>query len=222
MKKWFTSEKFPAQLELYIAILMGITAVLTAFASWQSALYGGSQSEKYTNGSAIITEANSMYNEAAQLIAQDMDIWNRLTDLQIDLLMASDNGDTAAETSAQYKYDKLMADNVTDVLQSGIDWADEQTDYASPFDKEGFLDSYYTEAAARYGEGEAMIADGSNDNSLGDKQGLVTVIFSVVLFMLGIANTFKGNRTKFLLVSVSTAAFVFSVVIMASVPILGL
>jgi len=222
MRKWTESEKFPQRIELYIAIVMGITAVLTAFASWQSSLYGGSQSEKYTNGSAIITEANSMYNEASQLIAQDMNIWNRLTDLQIDMAMADENGDTAEVAKAEFKISKLMTDNVSDQLQEGIDWADAQEEYASPFDMEGFLDGYFTDAAARYEEGEAMIAACSLDNSLGDRQGLVTVIFSVVLFILGIANTFKENRTNLILVGISTLSFVMATVMMFSVPLIGL
>lgn len=222
MKKWMESEHFSDRIELVIAILMGLTAVLTAYASWQSSLYGGSQAEKYTQGTAVIAEANSMFNEASQLVAQDMDVWTRLTDLQIDLLLAEENGDAVESEKAQYKYDKLVYDNVTETFQAAIDWTDTQEDYVSPFEMEGYLDSYYVDASARYDEGQALIADGSMDNSLGDRQGLVTVIFSVALFMLGIASTFKIARTKLFLVLVSIAALAYATIVMLSVPMLGL
>ncbi|MDR1884813.1 MAG: hypothetical protein LBQ56_00960 [Synergistaceae bacterium] len=37
--------------------------------------------------------------------------------------------------------------------------------------------------------------------------GLVTVIYSVILFLLGIAGTLKSERNKFGLITVSCAAF---------------
>lgn len=222
MKKWMESEKFPGQIELIIAILMGLTAVLTAYASWQSALYGGSQAEKYTQGTAAIADANQLYNEASQLVTQDMDIWTRLTDLQIDIALAEENGDSVESEKAQYKYDKLVYDSVGESFQTAIDWAEAQEDYASPFEMEGYLDSYYTDASEQYAQGQALIEAGSSDNELGDRQGLVTVIFSVALFMLGIASTFKQPRTQLFLAIVSIGALGYATAMMLSVPMLGI
>jgi hypothetical protein len=52
--------------------------------------------------------------------------------------------------------------------------------------------------------------------------GLVTVIFAVVLFLLGIANSFKNNTTKFVISIVSFAALVWGVVVMIGIPIVSL
>ena len=216
------SEKFQAALELFVAILLGITAVLTAYASWQSSLYGGNQATNYTKGTAAIGEANSMYNEAAQYIAQDMDTWNQISSLRIDLAFAQSKGDSAEQERLQYKLDQLMKDNATDEFAAAIEWADAQTDYASPFDKEGFLDTYYTKANEKYDEGEKLIEEGTKANNLGDKLGLVTVIFAVVLFMMGILGTLKNARTKIVITSVSIAALIFGVIMMLSVPMLTL
>lgn len=49
-----SKEKLSARLELLVAIMLGLTAVLTAWASWQDSLYGGNQAEKYANGTAMI------------------------------------------------------------------------------------------------------------------------------------------------------------------------
>ncbi|NSW90253.1 MAG: hypothetical protein HPY74_06175 [Firmicutes bacterium] len=214
-------EKFSSRLELFIAIFLGITAVLTAWASWQSSLYGGNQATKYAKGIAIIGEANSLYNEAAQYIAQDMDLWNRISDLRIELEFMQDNESEEVE-KLQWKLDQIMADNVTEELASAIEWADAQQEYASPFDKEGFIDSYYEEADAKYEEGQKLLEEGQKDNSLGDILGLVTVVYAVVLFLLGIAASFKGITTRIIIIAVAIIGFIYGTVIMFSVPILTL
>ena len=114
------NNKFYVKLELLIAIFLGLTAVLTAWASWQSSLYGGEQASKYTKGIAIVGEANSMYNEASQYIAQDMDIWNRISDLRVDLEFAQSKGDEEVE-KLEWKLEQIMADNVSEELAAAIE-----------------------------------------------------------------------------------------------------
>lgn len=214
------TEKFSNILEIIIVALLGITAVLTAYASWQASLYDGNQASSYTQSTSTFGEANSMYNEAAQYIAQDMATWNEISDLRTDLIYAQDNNDAAEEERLQYKLDVIMYNNVDDHLQGAIDWADAQTDYASPFDQEGFYESYYTDADAMYAQGQAYMDDGSNYNDLGDKQGLVTVIFSVVLFLLGIVSTLKNVKIRIAVTALSFFTLIYGFISMMSVPML--
>ena len=140
----------------------------------------------------------------------------------MDLAFADYKGDADESERVQYKIDQIMADNVGEEFAAAIDWADAQEDYASPFDKEGYLDSYYTDANAKYQEGEDTIEEGQKANSLGDKLGLVTVIFAVVLFILGVIGTFKSPKTKIVITAVSVAALVYGIIMMLSVPMLTL
>lgn len=212
------SEKFSRRFELFIAIILGITAVLTAYASWQSALYSGDQAECYTQGNALIADANQYYNEASQAIAEDSATWNEINSLRIDLAFAESSGKTDDMERLQYKLNQLMYENVSEGLGAAIEWADAQEEYASPFEMEGFVGSYYEEGNAKYEEGWAKIEEGTANNQLDDKQGLVTVILAVVLFMLGIVSTFHNMRTKFVVTGVSLAALVYGFVMMLSVP----
>jgi hypothetical protein len=218
MNTFLESEKFKNKLEICVVVFLGITAVLIAYSSWQSSLYGGTQSAKYTRGVAAIGEANSMFTEASQLVAQDIATWNKIADLRIDLQFAQEQGDTVAEERYQWKMDQIMFDNVTDNLQVAIDWADAQEEYASPFDKEGYIDSYYQEAQDKYAEGELMFVEGELANRLGDMLGLVTVIFSVVLFLLGIYNSFKNVKTKLGVTVASMISLMLGLAIMLTVP----
>jgi hypothetical protein len=212
---------FYARLELFIAVFLGITALFTAWASWQASLYGSRQAAKYTDGTAIVGEANSMYNEATQYIAQDMDIWNRISDLRVDLEFAQSKGHEEIE-KLEWKIEQIMADNVSEELAAAIEWADEQEEYASPFDKDGFIDSYYEQANARYEEGQAILESGHKDNSRADVLGLVTVIYAVVLFLLGIAASFNGKITKLIIITAAVIGFIYATTIMLSVPIITL
>lgn len=220
MKTDINSEKFSRRFELFVAIFLGLTAVLTAYASWQSALWGGDQATNYTKGNAYIADANQYYNEASQNIAQDTATWNEISGLRIDLAFAESSGNADEVERISYKLNQLMYENVSadDALAKAIEWADAQEGYASPFEMEGFIDGYYTNANTSYNEGWALIDSGAEANRLGDIQGLVTVVLAVVLFMLGIVSTFHNMRTKMVVSAVSFVALMFGIVIMLGVP----
>ncbi len=214
------SEKFSKRFELFIAIILGITAVLTAYASWQGSLYDGNQAQDYTEGTTKIADANSLFNKANQLYVQDSQTWNEISSLRVDKAFAESAGDADEVERIQYKLDYLMYNNVSPEFGVAIAWADEQENYVSPFEMEGYGDSYYIDADALCDEGYAQIKAGNAANELGDKQGLVTVIFAVVLFMLGIVSTFNNMRTKFVITSISIAALIYGVIVMLSVPMI--
>jgi hypothetical protein len=219
MKTDINSEKFSRRFELFIAILLGITAVLTAWASWQGSLYDGNQAQAYTEGNAQLADGNERWSAASRLVAQDMDTWNQLNNLQVDLMYAQQYSDTDAADAAQYKIDQIMYNNVSDEFSAAIDWANAQEAYASPFEMEGYVESYYTDAQAVLDEGYGLIEEGNNANDLGDKQGLVTVIFAVVLFLLGIVSTFSNMRSKFVVTGISLLALIYGIVVMLGIPI---
>ena len=212
------SAKFNKVFELVVAILLGITAVITAWAAWQGSLYDSTQAKYYTLGNATLADGNARWNEASQTLAQDMNTWNQISALQVDLDYANFRGDTDTAEAAQYKLDMLMY-GVSDDLTAAIEWANAQENYATPFEKDGVIDSYYADASSVMDEGYAQIDQGDQANNWADKLGLVSVILAVVLFMLGIVGVFQDKRTKLIIASVSVAALIFGVVIMLQVPI---
>lgn len=212
------SARFDKVFELVIAILLGITAVITAWAAWQGSLYDSTQAKYYTLGNATLADGNSRWNEASQNLAQDMSLWNQISALQVDLDYAEYRGDTDTAEAAQYKLDMLMY-SVSDELTAAIEWANAQENYATPFEMDGFIDTYYADASSVMDEGYAQIEQGNEANNWADKLGLVSVILAVVLFMLGIVGVFQNKRTRLIIASVSVAALIFGVVIMLQVPI---
>ena len=211
-------DKKKAKLEIFIVVFLGLTAVFTAWASWQAALYGSRQDTKYTQSNAVISEANSMYNEASQYLQQDMTLWNQIMGLQLDLAFAEENGDTDETEKLSYKINQIMIDSVSEELMEAIEWADAQEEYASPFDKEGFVESYFIDAQDKFAEGDELLSSGMADNTAGDKLGLISVLYSVVLFLLGITSSFKSLKVQYAAVIISLVCFIGASAFMLTIP----
>ena len=214
-KVFFTEER----LEMFIAIFLGITALLTAWATWIGSLHGGNQATNYTTSNNIAAEGNSMWNEASQQYMQDLIVWNSIVDYQTELEIAEMEGDTAKADIISAKIDLLIYDSCSDEFAEAIEWAFAQEEWASPFDKEGFMDSYYADAQAVLDESQEYLAQGQEDNSNGDRFGLVTVIYSLVLFLLGIVGIFKKLPNRKIVFFVSVAFLLVALIYMFTIPL---
>lgn len=212
-KKGISEEK----LELIIAVLLGITAILTAWASWISSLHGGNQATNYTESNNLSAMGNSMYNEAAQNYMQDMILWNTINDYMFDRDVAELNGNREEAGLIDEKIETLIADNCSEEFADAIYWAFDEG--VTPFDKEGFIDSYYAEAEATLDEADAVLEQGKADNANGDAYGLVSVLYSVVLFLLGIVGIFKRTTNQMIVLIVSLVLLVIATIYMATIPL---
>ena len=159
-----------------------------------------------------------MYNDAAQNLMQDMMLWNEISDVLIESSYAEEKNDTEAAEKYDWKIEKLLNDNCSAELAQAINWAMKQGEDTSPFDKEGFTDSYFTDAKEMIAEADKLLEQGKKDNANGDAFGLVTVIYSVVLFLLGIVGTFKQLPNRYVILGVAIAGFLFATIFMFTIP----
>lgn len=216
-KKFFTE----ARIELITAIFLGLTALFTAWAGWIGSLHGGNQSTHYTESNNLTSEGNASWNEASQSMIQDMMTWNTISDLIIEETFASEHGDQDAVDKYDWKIEQIITDNCSPEFAGAVSWAMEQLmetgENVSPFEMEGFVESYYEDARATLAEAEELLEQGKIDNMHGDTYNFCTVIYSVVLFLLGVVGLFKHmpNRTVVLCIAVigciATTIFMFTV-----------
>lgn len=206
-------------LELVAVILLGITALLTAWASWMGSLHGGNQATAYTESNNIAADGNARWNEASQTLSRDMTVWDQIYNLRIELEFAYQQNDAAEIEKLEWQIDSLTVNNISEELQSAIDWADAQSEYVSPFAMEGFIESYFAEADAVLATADEVLEEGKQANSNGDTFGLVSVIYSVVLFLLGICNTFKSDKNQLVVTVISCVILVATTVFMFTIPL---
>lgn len=72
---------------------------------------------------------------------------------------------------------------------------------------------------ATLAEAQALLAQGMEDNANGDRYGLASVIFSVVLFLLGIIGIFKQLPNRRLIFIISLIILVVGIIYMARIPL---
>lgn len=206
-------------LEILVVVLLGLTALLTAWATWIGSLHGGNQATNYAKSSNMAADGNARWNQAAQELTSDMQLWNTISELRIEYAFAAEKNDAAEMERIEWKLNQIYTDNVSDNLQEAMDWADEQEEYASPFEMEGYVESYFADAQSVLDEAQATLEQGQLDNAHGDAFGLVTVIYSIVLFMLGIAGSFKNTTNRMVIIAIGIVGMVAASIYMLTLPL---
>lgn len=210
-------------LELIIAILLGVVSIATAYVSFQAALYGGAGATAYAVGGNLSTEAESLYLEGNQQYQQDNQLWDNLTLLSIDI-----NGtDAAAAELAQEKYDTLVFQSVSEDFQGAIDRATAENEadpafYTSPLDDADYQDSLFSEYGKTKDKAVAKVKEGDALGAQGDQLTLYTVLMSISLFLLGVAALVRQTRTQFVLIGTSVAIFGVSAVMALLIPYMAI
>lgn len=224
-------------IELLVVVMLGVTALLTAWGSWIGSLHGGNQATSYTTSNNLASEGNSEYNAGVQQMNQDMLLWNDISDMQMEINFAQADGDDATVNKVCnqlfYKLDENLSDRMAEAIGWSYNlsdedygdpvgmvlaWMESDAAYTSPFFDEDYLAGYFETANDLLAQSREELELGKAANANGDAYGLVTVIYSVVLFLLGIVSTFKGTKNKIAVVAISLVAFLFATIYMLTIP----
>jgi len=212
-KKGFFSDK---KIEILVAIFLGITAILTAWASWIGSLHGGNQATNYTKSNNLSSEGNSEYNAGMQLYLSDQMAWNTMMEYTFDMDLAEVRGDDIDVAFIQEKLDTFVEQNCSEIMANAFEKMTD--DMNSPFEVEGMIDEYFATANALLEESQALLEEGQRDNSSGDSFNLVNVIYSIVLFMLGIIGIFKKIPNRFAVLCIAVVCLILATIYMITLP----
>lgn len=211
-KSWLNEN----MLEVIVAIMLGITALLTAWASWIGSLHGGNMSTNYTKSNNLSSDGNAAYNAGMQRYLSDLLAWNTMMDYAFDKEVALANGNEAEAALIDAKLETYAEKNLSPAL---IEASNKMTDdMSSPFDVEGTYESYFTEANKLLAESQELLDEGKDDNAHGDAFSLVNVIYSLVLFMLGIVGIFKKLPNRAAVLAIAGVGLVITTVYMLTIP----
>lgn len=205
------------RLETVVAILLGITTLLSAFASWIGHLHGGIQSINFTKSNNMASQGTAEHNLGMQSYLADYMTWNAIKDYEYDLEMAKSDGDQAKIDLINEKIDTFTKQNVTGVLAEAIEWMNENNE-DNPFTMPGMAEKYFDSARKTFDQSRELLEEGKRDNTKGDSYMLVTVIYSLTLFLLGIVNTFKDIPNRIAVMSIAVLCLISAFIYMCTIP----
>ncbi|MBQ9020170.1 hypothetical protein IJ096_02520 [Candidatus Saccharibacteria bacterium] len=214
VKKFFKENTISA----WTAIFLGIATLLVAWAGWIGALHEGNQAGNYTESNNTASEGNAEYNVATQVYISDLFTWNTISTLQLDKALAEEKGDLGEAKIIEEKIEKIKQNNCSPKLLEAMNRADVKNGSVSPFEDEEFTNSYFEVAKGRLEESQKLLKEGNNDNLKGDSYELVSVLYSLVLFLLGIIGVLNDNQTRKMLLVFSVIVLILSFLYMLTIP----
>ena len=205
------------RLETVVAILLGITTLLSAWATWIGSLHHGVQSINFTKSNNVASQGTAEYNAGMQTFLADYMAWNTLSDYYYDLEEAKLDGDQAKTDLIKDKIATFKEQNITDILAEGIKWMEENNE-ANPFNMPGIFNRYFESGIQTMELSNKLLNDGMKDNTKGDSYNLVCVIFSMTLFLLGIVGTFKNMPNRITVLGIAVVFLIVGVIYMCTIP----
>ena len=213
-KKFLT----PKRLETIVAILLGITTLLSAWAAWIGHLHGGIQAINFTNSNNTAAMSTAEYNLGMQMYLSDYMVWNNAKDYYYDLELAKIDGNQKKIKLLEDKIETFNKETASDILLEAIKWMDEN-DEDDPFKMPGISEKYFEEAQKTTKESQELMEEGKRDNAKGDSYMLVTVVYSLTLFLLGIVGTFKNMPNRIAVLAIAVVCLVFGFIYMCTIPL---
>ena len=187
-------------LEIIATVLLGIAAVLIAWSTYQSQLWGGVQAERSTSSALEIVDAADDLGRADaersldQLLFGDYILRPDPDEAELLLSQMSDPGRVASER-----------------------WF--RTDEARPFDGDVYTYGIYGDGLARRDAAFVLFDRAAEANQNGDDYVLAATIIALVLFLSGISLVLKGHRTRVILVASSGVVLAGVIVYVIGLPL---
>lgn len=214
-KKEFLNEK---KLGVLVAVFLGLTTLLVAWAGWIGSLHGGIQAINFTKSNNLAAKGNAEYNVATQIYLTDLFAWNSIYSLKLDMEAAKERGNYDEAELIEIKIKRIMNESCSPKLLEAIEKNNLESEIKSPFEDEKFANSYFESSNKLLNESQKVMEEGKQDNLRGDSYKLVTVIYSLVLFLLGIVGILKDFHSRKILFVYSVVILFFGIIYMLTIP----
>ena len=191
------------RMEIMIAILLGIAAIVTAWCSFQASQLGDVVQKSFSEGIREADAASQAYNTAISNDIRDQTLF-------LEFAKAAQAGD---EETALYVLETLMSPE----LAAAVDWWSSQPDdsgFDSPFVEENpeWSNALYEEGAALDESSQTFFDAAEQADNDADAFDLLTVILTLALFFFGVAGLSRQRKVMIGLSTVGTIIIVFSII----------
>lgn len=203
------------RLETVASIMLAAAGVASAWATYQSSLWGGIQASSYATGSARVTEAARLELQAGQKAGMD-------TALYMAWLSAAAVDDRELMTF----YERRFAPGFRKVF---AEWRAQYPEDLRGQVRQGPAVPLPRAEHPESGEASRLREDASNlfskadkANATGDRYVASTVILALILFLLGISTVARSERQRRLLVILAGGLGVAVLVFLLRLPVASL
>lgn len=193
------------KLEIFLAIGLGLAAVVTATASFQSALVEDEMIAGFNRGIKAVDEAGQAYSEAQQILNRDEALYIEYSKANFE----------EQYTLSTYILTSLMTDNLEEAV---VWWRDVSKDAVSPFDEGSpyrlpALDRWETLKA----EGREHFDAANEADVTTDRYDFITVLAAVVLFFFGLASVVRHRSVRLTFSAMGSVVLAVSIVLLVLV-----
>ena len=196
-------EQSSNRMEILIAVLLGIAAIVTAWCSFQASQLGDVVQKSFSEGIRAADAASQAYNSAITNDIRDQTLF-------LEFAKAAQADD---EETALYVLETLMPPE----LAAAVEWWSAQPDdsgFDSPFVEENpeWSNALYEEAAALDETSQAFFDAADEADNDADGFDLLTVILALALFFLGVAGLSRQRKVMIGLSAIGIVVILFSIV----------
>ncbi len=203
-----------------VAIMLAICALTTAWATWIGNLHGSDQDANYAKADRLNTEASASYNLNAQLYVAVFNLWTHVYDLNAEIKTLESAGDTQGANAIREQMNAYIETNCPDYkdFKTAIYAALEKGGTATPFDDYP-QSSFFSDSEKLSEEANQTREYGDRSNLANDSYGLVSVLYSLCLFLFGMVGFYKQHVSKWIVFGVGVVVFVIATAYMLSLPL---
>ncbi len=222
-----TAVRLDRRFELLEAILLALAAILTAWTAFQATKWGGVQADSYSRAGAARTESVRASTRAGQLSAVDVDTFTSwLAAVGADERAGVESGLTEdgytpqPRTESAFLYARFRPE-----FRTAFDaWlaTGPRTNASSP--PTPFAMAEYRVAEAEQSivldqQADALSATARQANQRGDNYVLMTIMFALVIVLVGIGTKMDTVKARTLLFALATVALAAAAVVVFTFPV---
>lgn len=232
---YYAKDKKEIVLETIVIILFALSALLNAYTNWANSIFAKEEDRLVSESVQLKNESNAEYTNANAMYSADMNTYNgtmntvmsiafnKLADYYLDETSNVDTqmiGEITSVLSTQLltmniennSFSKIFVDNFADYLVT--DGAYQM----SPFANEEFQSLYYEKYEELVSASDETMTASEEYGKHASSYHFVSLLFSALMFLLGINKAFKGFRNCLIVLCVAMVLFIPAIVFMFSLP----
>ncbi len=201
-------------LDSWSALILGVAAVATAWASFQASQWNGAQLDAQSAAAITRAEAGRLATAATSAEVVDTQTW-------LAWVSAVNDGDQPKAIFLSNRFSEPLKVAQRDWLSSehvNVEGVPDVIPPGTPMDLDSYVLPDQVESDADSDRAEDLLADASTASATSAAFVLVAVLLAMVLFFASVATKFRRPRAQVVLAAASVVLLVIAVIRMVALP----